>query len=120
MEEIFNKYTAGELLEFLDEKNITKYIEQRTVDVDEEGEVIIGDFLDIELLKQDFIYSVRRYVSVKRGHQLYIHDNKKCKDIMQFRFTEETYENIQETVNSLIESLNDRDVNFVGTVHHCG
>ena len=41
MEEIFNKYTAGELLEFLDEKNITKYIEQRTVDVDEEGEVII-------------------------------------------------------------------------------
>ena len=82
--------------------------------------IIKYKFKDIELLKKDFIHSVRRYVSVKRGHQLYIHDNKKCKDIMQFRFTEETYENIQETVNSLIESLNDRDVNFVGTAHHCG
>lgn len=118
MDDIFHKYTAGELLQWLENEDLDIYIKQEAVEVD--NDVIIMEKLDIEQVKANFLRNIRRYEVIKRGKKFYIHDNRDCKDIMVLHFNDDDYEYVQNTANNIVESLNNREIHFVGTKHHCG
>lgn len=118
MDNILHEYTAGELLDWLSEEDISEYIEQEIEETDD-GDTIIIDILNVDKVKAYFIQHVRRYVVVKRGYKFYIHDNKSCKDIMMFKFTSSTEEEIQNHVNNICKDLNANKVSFIGKKHHC-
>ena len=79
MDDILHKYTAGELLKWLD----------------------------------------GRYEVIKRGHNLYVHDNKTCQDILSWNFNNDNYEYIQNTANNTCESLNNNTMRFIGKKDNC-
>lgn len=111
MDDIMHKYTAGEFLEWLTDMSINEYCVPQIVEIDEEA--VPYDVLDIEKLKNDFIKTIRRYQTVKRGKILYIHDNKTCRDIFSWNFNEHNYEQVQNTANNLCELLNNHTMRFV-------
>lgn len=119
MDDILHKYTAGEFLKWLSHEQADKYIETDIVSLDDENETAPIEKFSIEELSKNFIKSVQKYSVVKRGHILYIHNNKMCQDIMKLHFDEETYEHMQSVADELVESLNNRDINFIGQKHHC-
>lgn len=118
MYDLMHDYTAGELLHFLAEEDISEYIQQE-IEETNDGDTIVIDVLDVERVENEFMYHVRRYVSVKRGYKFYIHDNKSCNDIMMFKFNRNNEEEIQNHVNNICRDLNERKVSFIGKKHRC-
>ena len=118
MDDILHKYTAGELLKWFEDEDLDLYITQEIIETNNESVVV--DKLDIEAVKVAFLRNVRRYELVKRGKKIYIHDNKECQDIMTFQYDDSNYEYVQNTANNMVESLNNRDVRFIGKKHYCG
>lgn len=117
MDDIFHEYTAGELLKWLSDITIDEYIDEMIEEVGEE--TIIATVLDIEKIKTDFVRSVKRYSVVKRGKILYIHDNKRCQDILSWHFDDDNYEYVQNTANETCQSLNNRTMRFTANRHKC-
>ena len=117
MDDILHEYTAGELLQWLGDEDISEYMQQDIMETD--GDTIVIDVLNIDKIKTHFMYSVRKYIVVKRGFKFYIHDNKSCNDIMMFKFTNENEEEIQNHVNNICKDLNERKVNFIGKKYKC-
>lgn len=118
MDSILHEYTAGELLDWLSDEDISQYIEQE-IEETNNGDTIVIDVLNMEKIKNHFMYHIRRYISVKRGYKFYIHDNKTCNDIMMFKFTNENEEEIQNHVNNVCRDLNERKISFIGKKHRC-
>lgn len=116
-DKILDEYTAGEFIDWLTNEFADEYIKQM---IDEsEDETVINNMFDVELLKKNFIYHIRRYVVVERGHKLYIHDERHCRDIMMFRYTDIDKEEIQNHVNSLCDDLNQGKIIFTGRARFC-
>ena len=117
MDNIMHDYTAGELLKWLTDLPINEYCESRIMEAD--GESTAYDVLDIEKIKTDFMREVRRYEVIRRGHTLFIHDNKVCQDILSWHFDEHSYEYVQNTANNTCESLNNLTMKFIGKKDKC-
>lgn len=117
MDEILHDYTAGELLEWLNKRTIDEYLDSAIEEVD--GESYPISILNIERIKTDFIREIRRYEVVKRGYTLYIFDNKTCHDIFSYAFTDENYEEMQNTVNETCDALNSGKMRFVSKKEKC-
>jgi hypothetical protein len=117
MDNIMHDYTAGELLEWLENEDIAEYIDQEIEVID--GESVVIESLDIDKVKSHFLYHIRRYIVVKRGYKLYIHDNKNCLDIMMFKFSDVDEEEVNNYVNSLCHDLNERKISFIGKKYRC-
>lgn len=115
-ERVFDEYTAREFLDWLDDEEASEYIKQEVEFLGEES--IIVDYFDIEKLKSSFLHHIKRYVTIKRGDKLYLHDNRTCNDIMQFRIDGNEIE-IQNYVNAMCDDLNNRKVNFIGKKYKC-
>lgn len=118
MDDMMHKYTAGELLRWLGEIEIDEYLSPIVVE-DVDGESHVSTVLNIEQLKIDFIRSVRRFEVVKRGFTFYVHDNKECRDIFAWNFTEADEEYYQNTANNVCDSLNNRTMRLIGKRPHC-
>lgn len=118
MDDILHEYTAGELLEWLANKEIDMYI-QPVVHEDGDGSTYASSLLDAEQVKTDFLREAHRYEVIKRGQTLYIHDNKTCQDILSWNFTDTDYEYVQNTANMTCESLNNRSMRFIGKKNDC-
>ena len=118
MKDVLHNYTAGELLKWLDGISINEYCSTKIAE-SVDGDSFAYDVLDIEKITTDFIRQVRRYEVVKRGKTLYIHDNKDCKDILSWSFTDENYEYMQNTANNTCESLNNNTMRFIGKRDKC-
>ena len=118
MDDILHKYTAGELLKWLDGKSINEYSIPR-IDEDCDGNTYAYDVLSIEDIVTDFLRDIRRYEVIKRGHTLYVHDNKTCQDILSWNFNNDNYEYIQNTANNTCESLNNNTMRFIGKKDNC-
>lgn len=119
MDDVLHNYTAGEFIEWLilqDLYCLTKDV----INEDNEGGTSVIQVLDEEKLKDEFIKSVRKYSVVRRGHTLYIHNNENCRDVMQFHFTGDNFEEISNTVHQTVQALNNRDGSFIGKRHYCG
>ena len=112
-----DEYSAGEFLDWLSDEYADEYIKQEISE--NNGETIINDVFDIEQLKTNFLYTVRRYVVVKRGYRFYIHDERNCTDIMMFKFTEADKEDVQNHVYNVCEDLNQGKINFIGKKYRC-
>lgn len=119
MDDILHKYTAGELLAWLEDKTIDEYIDVAVEEDDDDGETYAVSVLDVERLKTDFIREVRRYEVVKRGYTLFIHDNKTCQDILSWNFNEDNRAYVQNTANATCESLNNQTMKFIGKKDKC-
>ena len=117
MDEILHKYTAGEILEWLSDKVIDNYI--MTMIEEKDGESYPFTVLDVEQIKTDFIREIRRYEIVKRGHTLYLFDNKTCQDLFSWHYTDANYEEVQNIANDTCESLNNRTMRFIGKKEVC-
>lgn len=115
MEDIFYKYTAGELLKWLTDKSINEYCMPQIIEIDDE--TCTYDVLDIEQIKTDFLQAMRRYYVVKRGKNLYLHDNKIARDIFVWQFDNNTYEETQNIANDTCELLNKNKLKFIGDKH---
>lgn len=118
MDDMLHKYTAGELLKWLTDKEIDEYITP-IVSEDSEGNSFASSVLDIDKIKTDFMHEIRRYEVVRRGQTLYIYDNKTCQDILSWNFTDNDYKYIQNTANTTCESLNNRTMRFIGKKNDC-
>lgn len=112
-----DEYSAGEFLDWLSNEYANEYIKQEISE--NNGETIINDVFDIEQLKTNFLYTVRRYVVVKRGYKFYIHDERNCTDIMMFKYTEADKEEVQNHVYNVCEDLNQGKINFIGRKYRC-
>lgn len=112
-----DEYSAGEFLDWLSNEYADEYIKQEISE--NNGETIINDVFDIEQLKTNFLYTVRRYVVVKRGYKFYIHDERNCTDIMMFKYTEADKEEVQNHVYNVCEDLNQGKINFIGRKYRC-
>ena len=118
MDNILHEYTAGELLKWLNDIQLDEYADTKII-TDAEGNTTAYDVLDIEKIKNDFMRDVRRYEVIKRGHTLYIYDNKTCQEILSWHFDDANYEYIQNTANNTCESLNNRTMRFIGKKDKC-
>lgn len=117
MDDIFHEYTAGELLEWMKNRPIDEYLDANIVEIN--GESVATTIIDIEKIKLDFYHHVKRYVVVKRGHILYIHDNKTCQDLLSWNITNDNEEYVQNTANATCDSLNNRVMRFIGKKDKC-
>ena len=117
-ERFLEEYTAGEFLDWLQDEPIDMYIEQVVREINDD--TVIFDIFDIEALKKNFIYHIRRYTVVERGYKFYVHDERHCKDIMMFRYTKENKEEIQNHVHNICEDLNQGNIIFTRHEHFCG
>ena len=116
-ERVFDEYSAREFLDWLENEEAGEYINQEVEFIDDESVII--DTFDVEELKKNFMHHIKRYNVVKRGNKLYLHDNRTCNDIMQFRIYGNDTE-IQNYANSLCDDLNKRNVSFIGKKYRCG
>ena len=117
-EKIFDEFTAREVFDWLIDEYADEYIKQDIVEMDDES--VISNVFDVELLKKHFLYHVRRYSVIKRGYKFYIHDERHCKDIMMFKFTDDTEVETENYVHAICEDLNKGSVHFVGKRYRCG
>ena len=111
------EYSAGEFLDWLSNEFADIYIKPMIDESD--GEVIVNNVFDIDQLKKNFIHHIRRYVVVERGHKFYIHDERHCKDIMMFRYTDIDKEDIQNHVHNLCNDLNQGKIIFTRNERFC-
>lgn len=119
MNNILDKYSAKELLEWLRHQDLDIYLKEKITENDD-GETFISEVIDVDKIEDEYIKSVLRYTIIKRGKSLYIFDQEACREIMRLKFTPDDYEYVQNTAQNLIDSLNNRNITFVGKKHHCG
>lgn len=112
MNDLLEKFSAGELLEFLRKQDLDVFLKEKIVE-NEEGESFIKEVIDVDKIQEEYLKSVLRYNIIKRGTSLYIFDSDHCMEILRLRFTPENYEEVQKTAESLINSLNNRTMSFV-------
>lgn len=112
MNDILEKYSAGELLEWLTKQDLDKFLKEKIIE-DENGDSFAKEVIDIGKIQEEYIKSVLRYSIIKRGTSLYIFDSEHCMEILRLRFTPDNYEEVQKTAESLINSLNNRTMSFV-------
>lgn len=112
MDDILDKYSSKELLEFLRKQDLDKFLKEK-IEEDENGDTFAKEVIDVDAIEQEYIKSVLRYTIIKRGSSLYIFDSEHCMEILRLRFTPDNYEEVQKTAESLINSLNNRTISFV-------
>lgn len=112
MNDILEKYSAGELLEWLRKQNADKFLKEK-IEEDENGDTFAKEVIDVDKIEEEYIKSVLRYSIIKRGTSLYIFDSDHCMEILKLTFTPDNYEEVQKTAESLIDSLNNRTITFV-------
>lgn len=111
------KYSAKELLQFLEDEIAIEYIKE--IIYDDFGETTLLEVFDVEKIKTDFLRSINRYCVVKRGQKVYIHDEKDCKDIVMFKIHDYNDEIVMQEAYDFAERLNNGDLHFVGKIHTC-
>ncbi len=112
MNDILEKYSSKELLEWLRKQNADKFLKEK-IEEDENGETFVREIIDVDKVEEEYLKSVLKYTIIKRGTSLYIFNNDFCMEIMRLQFTPENYEEVQKTAESLINSLNNRTISFV-------
>lgn len=112
LNDLLEKFSAGELLEFLRKQDLDVFLKEKIVE-NEEGESFIKEVIDVDKIQEEYLKSVLRYNIIKRGTSLYIFDSDHCMEILRLRFTPDNYEEVQKTAESLINSLNNRTMSFV-------
>lgn len=117
MYEILHEYTAGELLDWLKDTVVDDYVE--TIIEEDEDESYPLTVLNVDDIARDFIREIKRYEIFKRGHILYLHDNKTCQDLFSWRFDDSNYEEVQNTADAMCESLNNRSMQFIARKDRC-
>lgn len=111
------KYSAKELLQFLEDEIAMEYIKE--IIYDDFGESTLLEVFDIEKIKNDFLRSINRYSVVRRGQKVYIHDERDCKDIIMLRVHDYDDETTMQEAYDLCEQLNNGDLHFVAKIHTC-
>ena len=111
------KYSAKELLQFLEDEIAMEYIKE--IIYDDFGESTLLEVFDIEKIKTDFLRSINRYSVVRRGQKVYIHDERDCKDIIMLRVRDYDDEATMKEAYDLCEQLNNGDLHFVAKIHTC-
>lgn len=112
MNDILEKYSAGELLEFLRKQDLDIFLKEK-IEENEQGESFIKEVIDVDKIQEEYLKSVLRYNIIKRGSSLYIFDSQHCMEILRLRFSPNDYEEVQKTAESLVNSLNNRTISFV-------
>lgn len=112
MNDILEKYSSKELLEWLRKQNADIFLKEK-IEEDENGDTFAKEVIDVDKIEEEYIKSVLRYSIIKRGTSLYIFDSDHCMEIFRLRFTPENYEEVQKTAESLINLLNNRTMSFV-------
>lgn len=112
MNDILEKYSAGELLEFLRKQDLDIFLKEK-IEENEQGESFIKEVIDVDKIQEEYLKSVLRYNIIKRGSSLYIFDSQHCMEILRLRFSPDDYEEVQKTAESLVNSLNNRTISFV-------
>lgn len=112
MNDILEKYSSKELLEWLRKQNADKFLKEK-IEEDENGDTFAKEVIDVDKIEEEFLKSIVRYHIIKRGSSLYIFDNQHCMEILRLTFTPDNYEEAQKTAESLIDSLNNRTITFV-------
>ena len=111
------KYSAKEILQFLENEIAIEYIHE--IIIDDFGETTLMEVFDIEKIKNDFLRSINRYSVIRRGRKIYIHDERDCKDIIMLRVNDYNDEIVMQEAYNLCERLNNGDLHFVGKIHTC-
>lgn len=112
MNDILDKYSSKELLEFLRKQDLDKFLKEKIIE-DENGDTFAKEVIDVDKIEEEYIKSVLRYSIIKRGTSLYIFDSDHCMEILRLTFTPDNYEEVQKTAESLTDSLNNRTMSFV-------
>ena len=112
MNDILEKYSSKELLEWLRKQNADKFLKEK-IEQDENGETFVREIIDVDKIEEEYLKSVLKYTIIKRGTSLYIFNNDSCMDILRFRFTPENYEHVQSVAESLTKALNENTISFV-------
>lgn len=112
MNDLLEKFSAGELLEFLRKQDLDVFLKEK-IEENEQGESFIKQVIDVDKIQEEYLKSILRYNIVKRGSSLYIFDNQHCFEILRLTFTPDNYEEVQKTAQSLVDSLNNRTMSFV-------
>ena len=116
-EKIFDKYSAREFLDWLSDEVADEYIKQ---EIEDDGfDTVITDLFDMEQLKKNFLYHIKRYTVIKRGYKFYIHDERSCRDIMMFEYTDNNRTVVENYVQGVCDDLNKGKIHFVGKKHWC-
>lgn len=116
MNDLLEKFSAGELLEFLRKQDLDIFLKEK-IEENEQGESFIKEVIDVDKIQDEYLKSILRYNIMKRGNSLYIFDNTRCFEIMRLKFTSDNYEEVQKTAQSIVDALNNRTVTFVPRYH---
>jgi hypothetical protein len=117
-EQDLEKYSAKELLEFLENEPVIDYTTE--ILYDDFGESTLLEVFDIEKIKHDFLHSINRYTVVRRGQRIYIHDARECMDIMMIKVHNFDDEEAMQRAYDICYDLNNNDMHFIGKIHTCG
>lgn len=112
MDDILEKYSAGEFLEWMRKQDLDKFLKEKIIE-DENGESYIKQIIDVDKIEDAYLKSVLKYTIIKRGTSLYIFNNDSCMEILRLRFTPENYEHVQNVAESLANALNENTISFV-------
>lgn len=112
MNDILEKYSSKELLEWLRKQNVDIFLKEK-IEEDENGDTFAKEVIDVDKIEEEYLKSIVRYNIIKRGSSLYIFDNQHCFEILRLTFTPDNYEEVQQTAQSLVNSLNNRTMSFV-------
>ena len=118
MEDLLDKYTMREFLEWLEKEPLDEYMIPHIV-TNMPDDTTVVNLADVEALKTAFLEKVHRYEIFIRGYRLYIHDNKTCQDIMSWIFTDETRDQYQEIANNVCKNLNNGTLSFTSREKPC-
>lgn len=106
------RYSAKELLEFLENEPVIVYTTE--ILYDDFGESTLIEVFDIEKIKHDFLRSINRYVVVRRGQQVFIHDGKEHRDLLSIKVHDYDDEEAMQRAYDICEDLNNSEMHFVG------
>ena len=111
-EQDLERYSAKELLEFLEDKLAIEYTTE--VLYDDAGESTLIEIFDIEKIKYDFLHSINRYVVVRRGQKVFVHDGRDHKDLLFIKVHDYNDEEAMQRAYDICENLNNSEMHFVG------
>lgn len=112
MNDILEKYSAKELLEWLRKQDANIFLDEK-IEEDENRETFVKEVINVDRIEEKYLKSVLKYTIIKRGTSLYIFNNDSCMEILRFRFTPENYEHVQSVAESLTKALNENTISFV-------
>lgn len=116
-EKDLEKYSAKELLEFLENEVVHEYTTE--ILYDDFGESTLLEVFDIDKIKNDFLRSINRYSVIRRGQKVYIHDERECIDIMMMKIHNFDEDEVIQRAYDMCEDLNNNNMHFVGKIHNC-